>query len=82
MTKPARRLTVEWQQPRWWSNYQRGVVEAMHGFDALTGIWRHTPTAEICIYTPDHLDNQRVLVNGETVVMRARGRFGDLYISE
>ena len=36
MTMPERRLTVEWQPPRWWSEYERGIVEAMHGFDAAT----------------------------------------------
>ena len=80
---PANRsITAEWQPPRWWSRYNRGVVTRMTGLDSVSGIWRRTETGEIRIYTADAIDGKTVVVNGLPNVMRAAGRFGLLHISE
>ena len=56
---PANRsITAEWQPPRWWSRYNRGVVTRMTGLDSVSGIWRRTETGEIRIYTADAIDGE------------------------
>ena len=79
-------LSVNWSPIRF-SQYLRGVVTSdttmMLTHMAVGRIYKHGKSGQIRIYSGMNLNGLLVEVNGEPPKrMRARGRFGRLYISE
>ena len=78
-------LNVKWKPIRF-SKYLRGVVQLSTPVQdrMMVGrIFKHSESGQIRIYSGMNLDYVRVVVNdGSPKIMRARGRFGRLHISE
>ena len=74
-------MTVEWR-PIWYSPYQiGGIVTLTNRTGAgIDKIYRRGKT--IKVYTVEHdwpLNGRTVEINGESVLLRGRGRFGHLH---
>ena len=72
--------TVFWQEPRWWSRYLKGQVTACSF--PIESIWKHKKSGQMRVYSTEDLDGRVLGVDGEPrVVLKARGRFGKLYLA-
>lgn len=75
------KISCKWRDVRF-SRFQRGAIVSVSG-KAPERIYRDRWTGQIRIYSPENFDGEPVEVDGgPAVTMRARGRFGQLYISE
>ena len=76
-------VTVTWKSI-WYSRYFRGVnLIASPDTPHIERIYRHGPTGQIRLYSDHDFDGKGLSVNGgERIIMRSRGRFGQLYIQE
>ena len=78
-------LTVEWQDHwQWWhrihpSAYAKGTIRGNpHGFK---DIYKHKISGQVRLYSYNDQEGAQLSVNGNTpVTLRARGRFGKLYL--
>ena len=61
------------------SRYERGMVVGAQ--KVIDRIYRHKRTGQIRLYSVHDLEGVQLSVNGESAVtLRARGRFGKLYL--
>ena len=76
-------VTVKWR-PIWYSRYLRGkIIVASLDTPQIEQIYKRKSTGQIRLYSDHDFDGKDLSVNGDTfITMRARGRFGRLYIQE
>ena len=78
-------LSVRWEPVPWYSRYHKGMITGgdVQDFDRIESIWKRASTGQVRLYSAHDFDGKQLLINDQPfVIMRARGRFGRLYIQQ
>ena len=76
-------ISVTWAAVPWYSRYHKGTITgSSHTIAFIESIWKHGKTGKVRFYSSHNFDHVSVEINGHPVHMRARGRFGRLYIQQ
>ena len=79
-------MQVRWELVPWYSRYHMGTITGGRRSSTMVAciesIWKRASTGKVRLYSDEDFDGVTLSINGENVVMRARGRFGRLYIQQ